>query len=90
MYQRSITSIGKQIKNKQEDLLQILTTVSNDPRDSQRMFLRSIIKRYKFYFLSGYTMKFIKLIASNTDNCKGLLIKILSKEPGADGHQSQP
>lgn len=38
------------------------------------MFLRSIIKRYKFYFLSGYTMKFIKLLASNTDNCKGLYI----------------
>jgi hypothetical protein len=31
----------------------------NKKKERQRIFLTSIIKRYKFYFLSGYTMKFI-------------------------------
>jgi hypothetical protein len=67
------------IKNKQ-DLLSYIAATSKDPNHSeekqkrQKIFLQSIIRRYKFYFLSGYTMKFISLIKTNADSRKSLPI----------------
>jgi hypothetical protein len=64
------------IKNKQDLLSYIAATSFKDPNHSeekqkrQKIFLQSIIRRYKFYFLSGYTMKFISLIKSNADSRK--------------------
>ena len=84
-FKRSITSIGKHIKSK-HDLIALITTASREAnsyaspnlitggrRESQRKFLKGIIKRYKIYFLSGYTMKFISLLTTNIENRKPIL-----------------